>query len=265
MAVDVRRTLSAPIPHVPAGSRVYGLGSVFAKTVRDSRFAIVVFVTLLGAVLIVGGGTMATTYGTPETRDELAAMSGSLPPMLRGLYGNPVNVGTLGGFLSWHYGAYFVLLGGLWSILALSSTLAGEARRSSLDLVVATPHSRRWIALEKVAGHVAALAVAMTLTAIAAWTSGALLGKLPGDAISPEAAIAFAVGVGFRALIAGAVAFAIAPLLGRSAAAGIAGTLMVAGYVVSSYRTVVPAFGSLADASWFAWTANHIPLAGPTD
>ena len=72
---------------------------------------------------------MASTYGTIETRQELALLSGTLPPVLRGLYGDPINVDTLGGFISWHYGAYFALLAGLWSILALSSTLAGEARR----------------------------------------------------------------------------------------------------------------------------------------
>ena len=42
----------------------------------------------------------------------------------------------IGGFINWHYGAYVVLIVGLWSILALSSTLATEARRASPDLVV---------------------------------------------------------------------------------------------------------------------------------
>ena len=265
MAVEVRRAIPAPTPHVPYRRRTFGLGSVFAKTVRDSRFAILVVVGLLASFVLVGGGTMASTYGTPETREELARMSQGMPPIMRGLYGNPVNVGTLGGFLSWHYGAYFALLAGLWSILALSATLAGEARRASLDLVVATPNSRRRIALEKVGGHVAALAVAMALIAVAAWLSGVIWARMPGDAISPGAAIAFAVGVGFRALVAGAVAFAIAPLLGRGAAAGISGAVMLGGYVLYGYRTVVPAFDAIAGATWFSWSAGHLPLAGQSD
>ena len=158
---------------------------------------------------------MASTYGTPEARLELATMSRDMPPMLRGLYGNPVNVDTLGGFVSWHYGAYFALLAGLWSILALSSTLAGEARRGSLEFTLATPLSRRSIALEKVGGHVVAIG-----------GHGGRRGRrlvdrrcvatMPGDAIAPGAAIAFAVGLGVRALIAGSIAFALAPLLGRA-------------------------------------------------
>ncbi len=179
-------------------------------------------------------------------------MSGDMPPMMRGMYGNPVNVDTLGGFISWHYGPYFALLAGLWSILALSSTLAGEARRGSLDFAVATPHSRRSIALEKVAGHAAALGIAMAVRG----------DRRVGDRhrgrrharrrrSRPLAAISFAIGLGIRALIAGSIAFALAPFLGRGAAAGIAGALMLGGYVVNSYRTVVPAFDALAGGTWF--------------
>ncbi len=266
MAVEMRGVaVPAYTPHVRVGSRLYGFGSIFGKTLRDSRTGVVIVTALLGTIIVAGGGTMATTYGTLETRAELAAMSAGLPPILRGLYGNPVNVDTLGGFISWHYGAYFALLAGLWSILALSSTLAGEARRGSMDFAVATPRSRRSIALEKVAGHVAALGVAMAILSVATWATGAVFAKMAGDSIAPDAAIAFAVGLGVKALIAGSIAFALAPLLGRGASAGIAGAVMLAGYVVNSYRTVVPAFDSVANASWFSWTTGHIPLAGQFD
>ena len=266
MAVEMRGVpLPAAAPRVPTVSRLYGLGSVFGKTLRDSRFGVLVVAGLLGVIVVAGGATMATTYGTPETRTELAAMSRDLPAVLRGVYGNPVKVDTLGGFISWHYGAYFALLAGLWSILALSSTLAGEARRGSLDFAVATPRSRRSIALEKVAGHVVGIGVAMAVVALASWATGAFFAKMAGDPVAPEAAIAFAVGLGFKALVAGSIAFTLAPFIGRGASAGIAGALMLAGYVINGYRTVVPAFDSLADATWFSWTAGHLPLAGQTD
>jgi ABC-2 type transport system permease protein len=266
MAVEIRgMPVSACAPRIPFRSRLYGLGSVFGKTLRDSRLAALVVSALLGVMTLAGGITMSTTYGTPEARLELAAMSGDMPPMLRGMYGDPVRVDTLGGFISWHYGAYFALLAGLWSILSLSSTLAGEARRGSLDFAVATPRSKRSIAIEKLAGHAAALGVAMIVLAILAWVTGAVASVLPGDSISPAAAISLAIGLGIRALIAGSVAFALAPLFGRGAAAGVAGALMVGGYVVNSYRTVVPAFDTLRAGTWFSWTADHVPLAGQSD
>lgn len=249
-------------PHVPLRALVVGLGSVFGKTLRDSRTAALVVTGLLAAMIVVGGQTMATTYGSVQQRLELAAVARAMPPEMRGFYGDPVNVDTLGGFISWHYGSYFALLAGLWSILALSSTLAGEARRGSLDLAVVTPHSRRGIAVEKIAGHVVAMGASMAVLGIAAWFAGTALGTMPGDEISPAAAISFAVGLGVRGLVAGSIAFGLAPLLGRGAAAGIAGAILVGSYVAYSYRAVVPAFDSVAGLTWWSWSAGHIPLAG---
>jgi ABC-2 type transport system permease protein len=65
--------------------------------------------------------------------------------------------------------------------------------------------------------------------------------------------------------MAGSIAFALAPYFGRGAAAGIAGAVMLGGYVINSYRTVVPAFDTLSGGTWFAWTAGHLPLAGQSD
>jgi ABC-2 type transport system permease protein len=257
-----RRPFAAMSPRVPLVSRLYGFGSVFGKTVRDSRLGIVTVAALLGGIILAGGATMASTYGTLETRQELATLSETLPPVLQGLYGNPINVDTLGGFVTWHYGAYFALLAGLWSILTLSSTLAGEARRGSLEFALATPLSRRLLALEKLAGHLTALVAASALIAIATWVTGAGFAKLPGDEIAPGAAIDFAVGLGAKALVAGSVAFALAGLVGRGAAAGLAGAIMVAGYLLNSYRALVPAFDAPANLTWFSWTRDHLPLAG---
>jgi ABC-2 type transport system permease protein len=266
MAVEIReRPSSASLPRLPLRQRLFGLGSVFGKTLRDGRAGVIVVAGLLGVMTLAGGMTMASTYGTAAARMELAAMSASLPPMMRGLYGNPANVDTLGGFISWHYGPYLALIAGLWSILALSSTLAGEARRGSLEFAVATPHARTSIALQKVAGHVGSLGLAMGIVAIVAFVTGIVGATFPDDAISPGAAISFCVGIGVRALMAGSIAFAVAPFLGRGAAAGIAGAALLGGYVINSYKAVVPAFDALAHGSWFAWTADHLPLAGQSE
>ena len=64
----------------------------------------------------------------------------------------------MGGFLSWRVGNTLPVLLGLWPVIALSGTLAGEAAKGSLDLLASTPQSRRTIALEKLAGHVTAVA-----------------------------------------------------------------------------------------------------------
>ncbi len=258
-------SLAAPLRPISLRSRVYGLGSIYGKTLRDSRLAFVVIAGLLAVLVFAGGGEMTSTYATLESRRELEALSASLPPVMRGLYGNPVNVDTIGGFVTWHYAAYLTLLAGLWSILALSGTLAGEARRSSLDLVAVAPLSRAGIALEKLAGHVTALAAAAVAIAAAAWATGAVFATFPGDEVTPTAAAAFGGGIAVKALMAGSVAFALAAFVGRGAAAGIAGALLFGGYVVTGYRAVVPAFDAIAGLSWLGWTADHLPLAGRTD
>ena len=146
--------------HVPVGP-----SGILAMALRDELGAAVAVTALLVLMCLAGGWTMATTYGTPATRSELAALAASMPPVLRGLYGSPIRIDTLGGFLSWHYGAYFALVTGLWSIISLSGCLAGEARRGSLDMLMAAPVGRRRVALEKAAAHVIALAAAMAVTA----------------------------------------------------------------------------------------------------
>ena len=42
--------------------------------------------------------------------------------------------------MSWRVGNFLPVMLGLWSVLALSGTLAGEAAKGSLDLLASTPH-----------------------------------------------------------------------------------------------------------------------------
>jgi ABC-2 type transport system permease protein len=268
MAVELSRPpVAAPRRGVSVRSRVYGFGSVFAKTLRDSRLTFLIIAGVLGGLMLAAGAGVGI-YATPGSRRDLANLATSLvssSPVLGGLVGNPINVGTLGGYVMWKYGPDFVYVASLWSILALSGTLAAEARRGSLDMVAAAPFGRRRLALEKVAAHVTLLAGAVAILGLAAGLAGAAFGSLPGDAIPPAAAIGLALWVGLVALASGSVAFALAPFLGRAAAAGIAGFVLFAGYLLNGYQASVPALSGIAHLSWFAWTAKHVPLAGEYD
>jgi ABC-2 type transport system permease protein len=180
--------------------------------------------------------------------------------------GNTVSVDTMGGFLTYKYGPFFAFLAGMWSIMALSGTLAGEARRGSLDIVAVAPFGKRRIALEKLLAHVTMLGLSMALLALAAWVAGAAFGTPElGDEIPPLAAVGFALWVGLIALASGSVAFALAPLVGRGAAAGIGGIVLLGGFVVGNYAPYVPALDLVANLSWFGWTYDHVPLAGQFD
>jgi ABC-2 type transport system permease protein len=252
-------------PSVPLLSRLYGFGSVYAKTIRDSRLAFLIVAGLLGGIMLAGCEAFSAAYSTPASRLDLQNVIDNIPPVLKGLYNNPVNVQTLGGSLSWKYGPFFGLIAGLWSIVALSGTLASEARRGSLDMVAAAPFGKRRIAIEKLAAHLTGMIAAMLFLAFVTYAGSNAFGTLPGDALPVSAAVGFAVWVGAIALVSGAVAWAIAPFAGRASAAGVAGAVMLGGFVVSGYSASVPALQPLANLTWFHWTAGDLPLAGQYD
>jgi len=184
MTTDIsQRPAFAPAAPIPLRRRLLGLGSVFGKAVRDARRAFLVELGLLGGLLLAVLAGVASAYPTQAARDQLARLANGIGPAGQGLAGRPVNVGTMGGYVQWKYGPVLLLIAAFWSVLALSGALAGEARRGSLDLVAAAPLSRRRIAAEKVAAHLALLTVVAAVTAIAAWLAGAAFAKLPGDEV----------------------------------------------------------------------------------
>jgi ABC-2 type transport system permease protein len=250
-----------------AFSRIYGFGSIYAKTIRDSRLAFIIVAGLIGSFLVSGAAAFGQAYSTLASREDLARLVASLPPVMAGIYGDPFpqNITTLGGSLAWKTGGSLGLMAGLWSILALSGTLATEARRGSLDFVAVTPLGARRIALEKLAAHVTGMAFVTIVTILAAYLGGLAFKSLPGDEIPIGAAGGFGLWVGLVGLASGSVAWALSSFVGRAASAGIAGAILVVGYFVNGYQASAPVFAGFANLTWFGWTAHHSPLAGAYD
>jgi ABC-2 type transport system permease protein len=258
-----RPTVAASFLPIPLHRRLYGFGSVYGKTIRDSRLAFIIAAGLLGGIALVMGAAIGTVFPTPEARVEVDKLIGSMPASMVNLFGNATlmgpKLGTLGGYMSWKYGALFALSTALWSILALSGTLAGEAARGSLDFVAAAPFGKRRIALEKLAAHLTMLWLAMAVVAIMIFVSSNAFGDPSlGDQIPLGGSIGFALWAGVIAMCFGGLALALAPLLGRAGSAAVAGIAMVALWVASG----LDVGGPLVAVSPFHWTVNHIPLAG---
>ena len=269
MTTEVGRRPAPPLAPTITGpslpSRIYGFGSIFGKTMRDSRRAVLVVSALMGLTLIGVSNAIVAEFNTPESRQGLANVVAAVPPILQGLAGKPVNVETLGGYLQYKYGTFFPLIVSLWSILALSATLAAEARRGSLEFVAATAATRRRIALEKLLAHVAGLTIASLVVFLSLLVVGQTVNGLPGDEIPLQAAVGYALWLGLLALAAGSLAFALAPFVGRGSAAGVAGAVMFGGFIINGYQAAIPSIAPLANTTWFGWTSNHIPLAGVYD
>ncbi len=265
MTTDIGRRPVAATPNpVSFARRIYGLGSVFGKTIRDSRRATIVVGAVLGLLLIGVSKAIVSQFVTVESRHEMGDVIRAVPPILQGLAGKVVNVETLGGYVQYKYGTFFPIIASIWSILALSGTLAAEARRGSLEFVAAVPMSRRRIALEKLFGHVTVIAIASAAIFLSLLVVGTFA-TLPGDEIPVVAAAGYAIWLGLLALAAGSVAFALAPFFGRGSAVGIAGAVMFTGFILNGYQAAIPELAPFANLTWFGWTSNHIPLAGVYD
>lgn len=258
-SVPARRGRPAP------WSRIVGLDSVYAKTVRDGRRATLVVGIAAGLFMLATAVPFGTEFTTQASRAQLAAQMGSLPAVFRGLLGDPINIETLGGFLSWRVGNILPVILGLWSVLALSSTVAGEAGRGSLDLVVATPHARWSIAVQKLAGHATGLVVAMLLAAVLIVIAGRAFAVLPGDEIPVVAALGQVALYGLLMLAAGSIAFVASIVVGRTRGMAFGLVALFGMYLIASYSTLSAEIEALRPLSWYAWTAGHRPLAGVTD
>jgi len=246
-------------------SRIYGFGSVYGKTMRDSRRAVIGIALAMGLGLVAVSFAIVQEFNTPESRQQLVAVVAAVPAILQGLAGNAINVGTLGGYLAYKYGVFFPEITSLWAIIALSATLAVEARRGSLEFVAASGMTRRRIALEKLFAHLTGQAIVAIVVFLALLFVGSSVNGLPGDAISVEMAAGYAILLFLLGIAAGSVAFALAPFLGRGSAAGVAGAVLFGGFIVNGYKAAIPSLAPFANLTWFGWTSNHVPLAGQFD
>jgi ABC-2 type transport system permease protein len=195
----------------------------------------------------------------------MAALPEQLPVLFRGVLGEPINLQALGGFLSWRVLNFVPVLLGVWSILTLSSTLAGEARRGSLDIVASTPLSRDSIAIQKGAAHLVAMAVACAILGLFTWVATLVSATLPGDEVPAGAVAAHMVWLVLVAVAPGLLAWVVAPIVGRGAAAALGALGLISSFVVHGYSEAITAFEALDAVSYFGLTAGHRPMAGVSD
>src|SRR4051794_20550898 len=101
-AANLGRTSGAPL-RVAASpwSRIYGLGSIYAKTLRDSRLSFLIMAGLLGGVMFAVGAAIPSVFPSPQAREEVVRLANGIGAVASGIAGKPVNVGTMGGYVQW--------------------------------------------------------------------------------------------------------------------------------------------------------------------
>ena len=134
---------------------------------------------------------------------------------------------------------------GIWAIIALSGTLAGELARGSLDMVAATPQARRRVAIQKVGAFLVAVLVTITMIGVSTYVSANAFATLPGDEVPAGAVAAHMLWLFVMILAPGAAAFATAPFLGRGGALGVGAITLFGSFIVRHLREAIQVGGLL--------------------
>ena len=246
-------------------ARLFGLGSVFGKSVRDSRRTAIALGIVFSLFVVATAAQVAADFPSLLARQTFARQLSALPAVFQGMLGEPIRIDTLGGFVSWRIFNFLPVMFGIWSVVALSGTLAGELARGSLDPLAATSVARRRLAIQKVLGFLAAVTLGVVILEVVTFAAITLLGTLPGDEVSVGQIVGQGSWLLLTIIAPGALSFLVAPYVGRGGAMAAGGIALAMSFVVNAYALIVPAFATLQPLSYLALTADHRPLAGQWD
>ncbi len=140
--------------------------SIFLKTLRDYRVAILGWGVGMGLVILSPMASVSTLINTPQARAALSTLAAQFT-----WNADPVAADTVGGYATFKIGIFIFLIA-LWPLLAASRTLRGEEDRGSIDVLLSAPRSRLTIALQKVAAIWTALLFIGLITGVMAYLGG---------------------------------------------------------------------------------------------
>jgi ABC-2 type transport system permease protein len=146
------------------------LRSIFLKTLRDYRVAILGWGIGMGLVVISPMASVAALVTTPQAREQLVSLAASFA-----WNADPIKVDTIGGYATFKIG-FFVFLIAIWPLLVGSRMLRGEEDRGSMDVLLSLPRPRLNVAFEKLAAMWTALFAMGVLIGLLAFAGGAKFG-----------------------------------------------------------------------------------------
>ncbi len=211
--------------------------SIFLKTLRDYRVAILGWGLGMGLVIVSPMASVATLVSTPQARAQLAALAQQFK-----WAADPVAADTVGGYATFKIGV-FVFLMAVWPLLAASRTLRGEEDRGSMDVLLSLPRTRLRVAVEKVLALYTALLAMGVLVGLLAYAGGA---RFQGG-FDLAAAMLFGLNLALACAVFGALALFISQFTAeRGPAAGITGALLLVSIAVDMVHRVIP------DTDWLS-------------
>jgi ABC-2 type transport system permease protein len=232
------------------------LGSVLSKTVRDQRRALVWW----GVGLVATAAMYAAFYPSiVENAEVLTRYLESFPEALKNaFFGSDADFVSPGGYLHTElFGFFGPLLLLIYTIGAGARAIAGEEERKTLDILLATPVSRRRVLVDKAT----ALSASVAILTVVLWIALVLLGP-PFD-LTPGAAnlAAAATSMSLLALAFGAIALAVGSWTGRrTLAVGVAAGIGGATYLIDALAPTLDAVAWLQRVSPFYYYDANVPV-----
>ncbi len=205
--------------------------SIYLKTLRDFRVAILGWGVGMGFLVYVVLATFPSLVTTAQARASLVSLSASFSWLAA-----PLAVDTAGGFTTFKIG-FLIFLIALWPLMAGSRMVRGEEERGSLDVLLSLPRGRVQVVLEKLAAEWTAL-LAM----------GLLIGLLTfvgGKSVSADFSLGDVLLFGLNIVLICGVFGAIALLLSqftreRGTASGWTAGLLLVSIVLDMAQRVIP-------------------------
>lgn len=230
------------------------LRTVFAKTIRDQRRALVWWALgFMGTVLLYAAFWPTIRGNASEFNDYIA----KLPEAIRNLIGG--DYGTPQGYVQAEmFSLLLPVLMIVYAIGAGSRALAGEEEAGTLDLLLSTPIRRSRVLLDKFWAMVGA----SLLLAALAWVSIVAIGRPFGLTVSLVNLAAAAANLLLLGVAFGSIALAVGSATGTKAMAiGVTSGLALVTFIVKTLAPSVPAIKPLRLLSPFFYYADHKPLS----
>jgi ABC-2 type transport system permease protein len=214
--------------------------SVFLKTLRDYRVAILGWGIGMGLVVVSPMASVAALVTTPQAREQLISIAQTFT-----WNADAIAVDTIGGYATFKIGTFIFLIA-IWPLLAASRMLRGEEDRGSMDVLLSLPRPRLHIALEKLAPMWTALLVMGVLIGLLAFGGG----KKFGADFGVVDGLLFGLNLALICAVFGGLALLISQFTQeRGPAAGWTAALLLVFIVLDMIHHVVPNSGWISRLS----------------
>ncbi len=215
----------------PPGRPAMWFTSVFLKTLRDFRIAIVGWGVGMGLLMYAVLASFPSLVATPQARASLVGLAGTFSWLAE-----PLAVDTPGGYATFKVG-FLILIITLWPLIVGSRMLRGEEEYGSLDTLLSLPRGRVRVALEKLAAIWAALLIMGLLIALITFAAG----RNVSAAFGLNDALLFGLNLALISGVFGSIALLLSQFTSeRGTAAGLTGGLLLIFIVLDMVHRIIP-------------------------